>query len=218
MQQHPQIDQYIADIEKNILKAKELLEQGHEVSLQRLKDHISKATHIHRKLAAREIDDAVASEREALQEVEQCIGEMAFLNAQYEIEDLARFDELFAHLSKALSDARARAGIESRMSEGHLAEFEPELRSAWRNLHHTLEIVRLEIAMASKVSYREMPAVRNQLAEIFSKAALPQEHIERKNLLYSARHLFDKEANIIKDSLVDVLSEDPALSHWIKDK
>ena len=218
MQQHPQIDQYIADIEKNILKAKELLEQGHEVSLQRLKDHIFNATSIHHKLATREIDYTFATESQALQEVEKCIGEMNFLNAHHKIEDMAQFDELFARLSTALSDARAIAGIVSRSSEDHLAEFEPELRPAWKKLHHTLEVVRLEISLAANLSYKEMPEVRNQLAEVFRKAALPQEHIERKNLLYSARHFFDKEANIIKDSLVEVLSEHPALSKWIKDR
>ncbi len=218
MQQHPQIDQYIADIEKNILKAKELLEQGHEVSLQRLKDHISNATNIHHKLATREIEDAFTNESEALQKVEKCIGEMDFLNAHHKIGDLSRFDELFTHLSKALSDARAKAGMITRTSEDHLPQFEPELRAAWKNLHHTLEIVRLEISLAANLSYIEMPEIRNQLAEVFRKAALPQEHIERKNLLYSARHFFDKEANIIKDSLVEVLSEHPALSKWIKDR
>ena len=216
MQQHPQIDQYIAHIEKNILKAKELLEQGHEVSLQRLREHISDATRIHRKLAISEIDDAFASESETLQNVEKCIGEMDFLNAHHKIEDMARFDELFADLSTALSDARARAGVELRSSEGHLSELEPELRSAWENLHHTLEIVRLEIAMASKVLYKEMPEIRTQLADIFGNAAMVKEDKERTDLLYSARQFFDDEANIIKESLVNFLTEHPALSKWIK--
>lgn len=216
MQQHPQIDQYIADIEKNILTAKELLEQGHEVSLKRLKAHISEASGIHRKLATREIDDMIASENEALQDIEKCIGEMDFLNVHHKIEDMACFDELFGHLSNALSNARARTGIASRSSEGHLAEFEPELRTAWGNLHRTLEIVRLEIAMASNKLYKNLPEVRSQLAEVFRKAALAKEDEERTDLLYSARQFFDAEANIIKDSLVKFLNEHPGLSKWIK--
>ncbi len=216
MQQHPQIDQYIGNIEKNILEAKQLLEQGHEASLQLLRNHISNATRVHRKLAAREIDDAITSENEALQDIEKCIGEMDFLNAHHKIEDMACFDELFDHLSTALSHARARTGIVSRSSEGHLAEFEPELRTAWENLHRTLEVVRLEIAMASNKLYEDTPELRHQLTEVFRKAAQAKEDKERKDLLYSARQFFDDEANIIKDSLVKFLSEHPELSKWIK--
>lgn len=213
--QHPEIDQYIAAVEKDILKAKALLEKGYETSLIQLKNAIVEVDRTHRKIAKLEIRAAVSSGREALDKVEHCIGQMDFLNAHQKIDGLGEFDDLFAQLSEALKAAKLTVAFALKSTKEHTTECEGELKSVWTQLHLYLEVVRLEIAMAAHISDEEMPEVRAKLCEIFGKAAISREPHQRRKLLESTRHLFDEEEAIIKDNLIEILSEHPELAKWI---
>ncbi len=118
---------------------------------------------------------------------------MDLLNAHHKIEEIANFDELFAHLSESLKKART---LDS--TQHHLEALSGELGLAWAELHLALEMVRLEIGISTTVTETKRNEVRRKLIATFEEAKKPHDLPKKRGILYQARHAFDEDAAILK--------------------
>ncbi len=186
------ITEYANNLERDLLQSHELLKGGLKHAIKELKHSAKEAG---KKADSTEVAKLKALEsisEEAIDQVEEKLGIINYLEAEEEIDSLEEFDRLTNPLSEALTQARAtlvqveKIGDDLHNRSG--SDLGSDLDNAWHKLHVQLEMVRLHLALEALETDTSLEEIRAQLASAFAEAAqkAPQDWEQSENILWKA--------------------------------
>ena len=165
------INDYIRQLEKDLIDAKHLLHSGLETSLAHLRgaaDNV-KATLCSEAKAKLTTLEVLAED--AIDKIEKRVGELNYLAAEEDFEGPENFDQLAAPLAKSLHEARLEVAKLDEKGQGELAGLPGDISSAWRDLHLSLEVVSLQLKLLDFENEERVAEARARLVKEFDQAA-----------------------------------------------
>jgi len=161
---------FVDHLEHDLLEAKNLLQSGLEVALERMRSAAGKATKAMSDQAIAKLRAVEDLSAESIDVIQKHLGKLNYLAAEGDIKSGGDFDRLAQPLSEALHDARATLAKIDAIGTRELGNVAGAIGEAWRNLHLALDSARLELALAEKDSKEEADRLRQNLTERFEEA------------------------------------------------
>jgi hypothetical protein len=165
------INDYIRQLEKDLLEAKRLLRSGLDVSLAQLAGATQQVKQAMRSEVKAKLKALEVLAEDAIDKIEERVGRLNYLAAEQEVKSLEAFNRLAEPLAKSLHQARATIAKLDEIGQREFAALPGDIATAWHDLHLYIEIVRLELSLAENHNEEGIATVRAQLVEQFEQAA-----------------------------------------------